>query len=106
MDIQKLMSAAQAMQSRLQEVQREVQEGEYAGEAGGGMVTATVNGRKELVRLAIEPTLLKPEEARLVQDLIVSAVAAAQEKADAAMKEALSKITGGLPFGAGMFGGS
>jgi DNA-binding YbaB/EbfC family protein len=90
------------MQSRMQEIQQEVGEKTVEASAGGGMVTAVVNGRGELVSLKIDPEVVKGGDVEMLEDLVLSAVNEAHRRADEMMKSALAKIagplSGGFPF--------
>ena len=88
------------MQQELIKMQAEMEEREYSATAGGGVVTATVNGKKELVSVKIEPDAVDPEDVEMLEDLIVAAVNEALRKAEESISQTMSKITGGLnlPF--------
>ncbi len=91
-----MMNKMREMQSKMQETQEKLGEIKAEGEAGGGMVKALVNGRKELLSVSIEPELLKPEDAKIVQDLTVAAVNNAFKKVEEAAKDEMAKVTDGL----------
>ena len=74
----------------------------YSAAAGGGMVTATVNGKHELVNLEIKPEAVDPEDVEMLQDMIMAAVNEAMRAADADAASNMSRLTGGLNLG-GMF---
>ena len=93
MDIQNMMKQAQEMQERLQ---REMSELTAQGNAGGGMVTVTVNGHKHLQRVVIDPEVVSKEDVAMLQDLIVAAVNDAHRKVDDAMKQKMGGLLGGL----------
>lgn len=95
-DMMGMMGKVKEMQSRMQEAQEKLADITAEGESGGGMVKVVVNGKKELVMVEIEPVLLKPEDAKMVQDLIVAASNIAMEKADILAKQEMSKITDGI----------
>ncbi len=86
------------MQSKMGEVQAELAAREIEGTAGAGLVTVTLSGKGELKRVKIDPSLAKPEELEVLEDLIRAAHADAKVKMDAAVKEEMSKLTGGLPL--------
>ena len=90
------MGKMKEVQSRLKEAQDNLVHVRATGESGGGMVKATVNGKRQLVSLEIDPTLLKPEDQAVVQDLVIAAVNKAAEEADVKAKEELRKSTEGL----------
>src|SRR5262252_6193768 len=91
-----LMKQAKAMQERLADLQAEVGSRTVEASAGGGMVTATANGRLELLSVSIEPEVLKSADRDMLQDLIVAAVNQALRQAQAMMSDEVSKLTGGL----------
>ncbi len=86
------------MQSRMQAMQEEMSQRTFSALAGGGMVSADVDGKMQLKRIQIDPSIMNDKE--MVEDLIVVAVAEAQKKAADAMQMELQKVTGGidLPF--------
>ena len=92
MNIQQMMKQAQQMQERLQKQMAEMQ---VEGTAGGGMVTVSINGTKQLQKLTIDPDCVSKDDVEMLQDLIVAAIADAQRKVD----EELSKQMGGLMGG-------
>jgi len=100
-DLSSLMKQAQAMQEKLQAAQARMAETAVEGSSGGGMVRVTLQGTGELKGLAIDPSLLTPEEAEILVDLIVAAHADAKKKLDAAQAELMREAAG--PF-AGMGG--
>ncbi|WP_340109341.1 YbaB/EbfC family nucleoid-associated protein [Pikeienuella sp. HZG-20] len=101
-DMGKLMKQAQEMQTRMAEAQAQLDRIEVEGEAGAGMVKAAVSAQGSLRSLSIDPTLFKPEDREVVEDLIVAAVRDAQEKASARAAEEMGKLTEGLQLPPGM----
>ncbi len=93
-----IMKQVQDMQTRMSEMQEKLADLEMTGAAGAGMVQATLNGRSELKRMKIDPSLLKPEDAEVLEDLIVAAVNDARGKVERHAQEEMSKLTGGLPL--------
>jgi DNA-binding YbaB/EbfC family protein len=91
-----LMQQAQAMQERVAEVQAKVAAQTVEASAGGGMVTATVNGKLEVVSLSVAPDILAEGDREMLQDLIRAAVNEGIRKAQALMAEEMSRITAGL----------
>lgn len=91
-----LVKEAQKLQDKLQRVQAELAEKTVSASAGGGMVTATVNGQQELISLRIDPSVVKPEDVELLEDLIVAAVKQAMRKSQEMARQALLEVTGGL----------
>lgn len=96
MSIFDMMGKVKEMQSKMQEAQEKLGEITAEGESGGGMVKAVVNGKKELLRIEVEPELFRPEEARLTQDLIVAAVNNALRKVEEEAREEMAKVTEGM----------
>lgn len=92
----KMMGKMKEVQTRLKEAQENLAKLRAQGESGAGMVKATVNGKKQLIQIEIDPSLLKQEDQVIVQDLIVAAVNKAQDEADALAKEEMRKSTDGL----------
>jgi len=102
MDFMGMMKQAQAMQSKMQELQAELETTLVEGEAGGGVVKVTLTAKGALQKISIDPSLLKPDDAEMLEDLIVSAHAQARGKAEAAMAEKMKAITGGLQLPPGL----
>jgi DNA-binding YbaB/EbfC family protein len=99
-DLGNLMKQAQAMQAKLQDAQARLAESEVDGAAGGGLVRVTLKGTGELVRLAIEETLVNPGDGEIIADLVVAAHADAKRKLDARQSEIMREVAGplaGLP---------
>ena len=94
-----MLKQAQKMQQDMMRMQQELQEKEYQAAAGGGVVTAVVNGRHELKALTIDPEAVDPEDVEMLQDMIVAAVNEAMRSADADASSAMQSITGGLGLG-------
>jgi DNA-binding YbaB/EbfC family protein len=101
-DLMGMMKQVGQMQARLKEVQEELARAEIEGQSGGGLVKVTLDGKGEVKRVSIDPSLMKPEEAEILEDLIVAAAADARVKTDSAMQAKMSEITGGLPLPPGM----
>ncbi len=97
-----LMKQASQMQARMAEMQEKVEAMEVTGESGAGMVKITLAGKGELRRVQIDPKLIDPSEAEMLEDLLVSAHADAKRKLDALMAEEMSKVTGGMELPAGL----
>jgi nucleoid-associated protein EbfC len=95
-DMMKMMGKMKEVQTRLKEAQDNLVKLRATGESGGGMVKATVNGKKQLIQLDIDPSLVKSEDQPILQDLIVAAVNKAQDEADVLAKEEMRKSTEGL----------
>jgi nucleoid-associated protein EbfC len=101
-DMMGLMKQAQAMQQKLKDAQAELETLEVDGSAGGGMVTARITGRGQLKGVQIDPSLLKPDEKEILEDLVVAAVNDARTKAERLTKERLAEVTKGLPLPPGL----
>ncbi len=95
-DMMKMMGKMKEVQQRMKEAQDNLIHIKVSGESGGGMVRATVNGKKQVIAIDIDPIILKAEDKVLVQDLVVAAVNKASEEADVLAKEELKKATEGL----------
>ncbi|MCF2662889.1 YbaB/EbfC family nucleoid-associated protein [Pseudoflavonifractor phocaeensis] len=91
-----MLKQAQKMQQDMMRMQQELQEKEYQAAAGGGVVSAVVNGKHELKALTIDPEAVDPDDVEMLQDMIVAAVNEAMRAADADASETMSKLTGGL----------
>ncbi len=102
MNMGNLMKQAQQFQEKLGSIQEELAAKMVTGTAGGGMVTATVSGSSELVGIAIEKDVINPEEAQMLQDLVVAAVNDGLRKAKELSRQEMGKLTGGLSL-PGMF---
>lgn len=103
-DIKNLMGQAQEMQAKAAEMQEQLDRIEVEGVSGAGMVTATATAKGQIKRMKIDPSLLKPEEAEVIEDLIVAAVADAQEKAAARAQEEMQKLMGEMQLPPGLQG--
>jgi DNA-binding YbaB/EbfC family protein len=103
-DIGKLMGQAKEMQAKAMEAQEALDRITVEGEAGAGMVVVTATAKGQVTGLKIDPSLMKPEDAEVVQDLIVAAIGSAQEKAAARAQEEMQKAMGDMPLPPGMFG--
>lgn len=101
-DVLGLMKQMGQMQARLKEAQEELARAEHEGESGGGLIKVVVDGKGELKRIKIDPSLLKPDEAEILQDLIVAASSDARAKSDGAMQGKMAELTGGLPLPPGL----
>ena len=99
MNIQQMMKQAQQMQDKLQKQMAEMQ---VEATAGGGMVTVTMNGAKQVLALKIDPEAVSKDDVEMLQDLILAAINDAQRKADEAVQKSMSGLMGGLKI-PGMF---
>ncbi len=96
MDVNSIMQHAQQMQAKLIEIQQELAKKKVQGSAGGGMVTVTVNGRGEIMSVAIEKEVISPDETEMLQDLVVAATNDGLRKAKELGRQEMGKLTGGL----------
>jgi nucleoid-associated protein EbfC len=97
-----LMKQAQQMQTKMAEMQSKLEGMEIEGEAGAGLVSVMLNGKGDLRRIKIDPKVIDPADAGMLEDLIVAAHANAKQKLDAATAEEMQKVTGGLQLPPGM----
>ena len=97
-----MMKQAQKMQQELIRMQQEQEAKTFTAKAGGGMVSATVNGKHELLDLAINPEAVDPDDVEMLQDMILAAVNEAMRTADAEAANNMSRLTGGMGLG-GLF---
>ena len=93
-----IMKQVQDMQTRMSEMQAKLAELEITGASGAGLVSATLNGKGELRRVKIDPSLVKPDDVEMLEDLIVAAVNDAKAKVDERTQSEMGKLTGGLPL--------
>ena len=95
-----MIKQAQKMQQDMQKMQAELETKEYSAQAGGGVVSATVNGKHELKAISIDPEAVDPDDVEMLEDLIVAAVNEAMRAAASDAASAMGQITGGLglPF--------
>lgn len=101
-DIMGIMKKAQEMQSRMQEMQAEMENMLVDGQSGGGMVRVTVTAKGAMKSISIDPSLLKPDEKEIVEDLVIAAHEDARRKAESVMAEKMKDVTAGLPLPPGM----
>lgn len=91
-----IMKQAQLMQQKMERMQAELASRQVEATAGGGMVSAVVNGKQQLVSLSIEKSVVDPEDVEMLQDLVLAAVNEALKKSQDMMQEEMGKITGGM----------
>lgn len=96
MNIQKMMKQAQEMQNKMAEMQARLESEETEGSSGGGMVNVRINGKSQLLAVTIDPSLMKPEEKEVLEDLLVAAFSDAKTKADSNMSDQMGELTSGL----------
>jgi DNA-binding YbaB/EbfC family protein len=102
MNIQKMMKQAQEMQARLADAQAKVEAQEMDGSAAGGLVRVRMNGKHQLISVAIDANLLKPEEKEVLEDLVIAAHNDAKAKLDDNASAQMSQVTSGLNLPPGM----
>ena len=101
-DLMKMMKQAQEIQGRMQKLQEELSGLEVEGQSGGGLVRVKLNGKLEARGVKIDPSLIKPEEAEILEDLVMAAFQDAKGKAEAAVQARMQEITGGLALPPGL----
>ena len=97
-----MMKQAQKLQQEMLRMQQEQETKTYTAKAGGGMVSATVNGKHEVVNIEINPEAVDPDDVEMLQDMVIAAVNEAMRTADNDAANNMSRLTGGLNLG-GMF---
>ena len=91
-----MMKQAQKMQQDLLKMQQELEEQSYTAASGGGVVKATVTGKREVSEIVIDPEAVDPDDVEMLQDMIVAAVNEALRMAENASQQSMSKLTGNL----------
>ena len=97
-DLGQMMKQVQEMQSRMQDFQTRLEGIFVTGNAGGGLVSVTLNGKGVMTGCAIDASLIQPEEKEIVEDLIVAAHSEARNKLEKVIAEEMKQVTGGLPL--------
>jgi nucleoid-associated protein EbfC len=97
-----LMKQAAELKTKMEAMQAELDQLEVEGTAGGGMVTVRMSAKGEMKALRVDPSLMKPDEKEIVEDLVVAAHADARRKAEALVQERMKTLTGGLPLPPGL----
>ena len=99
-DLTKILEQAQQMQGRLEKIQEELQRMTVSGTSGGGMVTVEADGKGQITKVRVDPSLVNPSDVEMLEDLLVVALRDAQQKSAELAKQEMSKLTGGmsLPF--------
>ena len=103
MNIQTMMKQAQALQAKIAAVQAELKTREMIGTSGGGKVKVTMTGAHEVTAISIDPEVVNPEEADLLEDLVVAALNDARGKVDKMIEEEMGRVTGGMGLPPGLF---
>jgi hypothetical protein len=101
-DLMGVMKQVGEMQARMQKMQEELGALEIEGQAGAGLVKVTLSGKGEVRRVSIDPSLMKPDETEILEDLVVAAAQDARAKLDAQLQEKMQEMTGGLPLPPGL----
>jgi nucleoid-associated protein EbfC len=97
-----MMKQAAELKSKMEAMQAELDHIEVEGAAGAGMVTVRLTAKGELKGVTIDPSLMKPDEKEIVEDLVVTAHAEARRKAETLLQEKMQTLTGGLPLPPGL----
>jgi DNA-binding YbaB/EbfC family protein len=99
-DFMKMLQQAQQMQGKLQQMQEEMERLTLTATSGGGMVTATADGKGQIKRIQIDPSAVSAADVEMLEDLVLVAITEVQKKAATAAQEEMQKVTGGLslPF--------
>jgi DNA-binding YbaB/EbfC family protein len=97
-NIQELMQMGQQLQARMAQLQEELSAREISASSGGGMVTATVDGKGTVTRIVIDSTVADPRDVEMLEDLVLAAVTQAQGKAQGQYEEDMRKAAGGMPI--------
>jgi hypothetical protein len=101
-DLMGVMKQVGEMQARMQKMQEELGALEIEGQAGAGLVKVTLSGKGEVRRVSIDPSLMKPDETEILEDLVVAAAQDARAKLDAQLQEKMQEMTGGMPLPPGL----
>ena len=96
-DMNNLMQQAQAMQEKMQKMQEEIANAEVTGEAGAGMVKVTMNGRHDVRKVELDPSLMS-EDKEMLEDLLAAAVNDAVRRVESQQKEKMESLTAGMPL--------
>lgn len=91
-----MMKKVQKMQQEMARTQQEIEEKEFSSTAGGGVIEAVVNGKKEVVKIKIDEDVVDPEDTEMLEDLVVAAINDALKKADEYSQKEMGKLTGNI----------
>ena len=94
-----LMKQAQRMQRQMEESQKEMETKEFEAKAGGGAVSVTVTGKREVTKVVLDPDVVDPDDIEMLQDLIMAAANEALRQMESASAEVMNSLTGGLGGG-------
>lgn len=95
-NISNLLGQAKQMQQKLASIHEELERETVSAESGGGMVKVTMNGKQKLVSIKIEPSAINPDDAAMLEDLILVAINEAQDRVQELVKERMGALTGGI----------
>jgi DNA-binding YbaB/EbfC family protein len=98
-----MLQKAQLLQSKMSEMQAELKTREIIGSSGQGKVKVTMNGAHEVIKLSIDPEVVKPDEVDLLEDLVLAAINDARAKVTRLVEEEMGKLTGGMGLPKGLF---
>jgi DNA-binding YbaB/EbfC family protein len=101
-DLMGVMKQMGEMQARMQKMQEELGAMEIEGQAGAGLVKVTLSGKGDTKRVHIDPSLMKPDESEILEDLLVAAAQDAKAKLDVQLQQKMQEMTGGLPLPPGL----
>jgi len=101
-DLMGMMQKVKELQEKMQQLQAELETLEVVGTSGGGLVTVTLSAKGTMKKLVVDPSLMKPGEREIVEDLVVAAHADARVKAERLVEDKAKALTGGLPLPPGM----
>lgn len=97
-DLQQLMQMGQQLQAKMAKMQEDLATKRLSASAGGGMVTATVDGKGHVTEIKIDPVVVDPGDVEMLEDLVQAAISEAQGKASQEQEADMRKAAGGLPF--------
>lgn len=98
-----MLQKAQALQAKMTEMQAELKTREVVGSSGQGKVKVTMNGAQDVIKVEINPEVIKPDEADLLEDLVLAALNDARAKVTTLVEQEMSKVSGGLGLPKGLF---
>jgi len=101
-DLMGMMQKVKELQEKMQQLQAQLDTLEVVGTSGGGLVTVTLSAKGAMKKLVVDPSLMKPGEKEIVEDLVLAAHADARVKAERLVEEKAKELTGGLPLPPGM----
>ena len=102
-DMMGMLKKAQALQTKMNELQAELKTREIIGSSGQGKVKVTMNGAHEVIKISIDPEVVKPDETDLLEDLMLAALNDAREKVTRMVEEEMGKLSGGMGLPKGLF---